>query len=450
MMVKKILMDCSYDLEAVERFLEKAAADGLMFVKKDGMIYYFEKCEPRSLKFSLDVFEKASVFDTRPEPMTEEYIEYCKESGWIHCGTYGKIQVFYSENLNAVPIRTDEERLKSIHKNVLVSEGISWLLYTFFFVMFSVINPFSWGLARALIEEIHFLIIGWAYLVFGVGDFTRYLIFYVKNKNNIKNGRRLFFYSVRSLKLHHLFRTVTFATAMIVLLCGVTAKDPMIALYIIGLLLVIMLVVLIMRKISGKREKASRVDNITSSVALIVILCAVMFYVPVIFILGGSFLDPNVEKVSYYDNDDKVVATLHKEKIPFGYEKIGIELDDKKYISTERDETSSVFGLMDSWDETVYDKDMKELFYIRVDVLKTKYPEIIDSHMDKIVYDYYKNVTQDKSEVWEAKEVYYYKSDWDEWIVKYDDIVVEVTVDNINLTEDMIKNISDLLTEKYN
>lgn len=449
-MVKKILMNCSYDLEAVEKFLEKAAAEGLMFVKKDGMLYYFEKCEPKTLKFSVDVFEKASIFDTRPETLTEEYIEYCKVSGWVHCGTYGKLQIFYNEDLNAVPIRTDEERFECIRKNAFLNEGINWMLYLLMFVLFSVINTLNWGLARALIDELNMVLAGVSYLIFTIVDFLRYVYFYLKNKKNIKSDKRLFFYSVKSVKLHHLVRTVIFGGALVAIL--ISLNDSKLVLALIGFVFLLLFVVYIVGKLRGKRENSSRENNIAMSIMLVIILIVIMFYVPIIIIIGGSYIDPNVEKVSYYDKlaNAEVTTALYKDEIPFNYEDIGIELSDVKYTSTQKDQSSSVFGRMINWDETVYDSKMKELLYIRYDILETKYAKIIESHMDKTISDNYYDVTDGWSRAWKAKKVYYlYESGLENWVVEYDNVIVEVAVEKNNLSDSVVSNIVEQLEKDY-
>lgn len=64
------------------------------------------------MKFSVDLFNKATVADTRPEKDTKEYIEYCREAGWQHIYTNGKLQFFYSELEHPTPIETNKFKYK--------------------------------------------------------------------------------------------------------------------------------------------------------------------------------------------------------------------------------------------------------------------------------------------------------------------------------------------------
>lgn len=64
--VKKFFLFQMYECTAVEDYLEEMILQGLMIEEIKGCIFTFHKVEPRKLKFAVDVFEKASVFDTIP------------------------------------------------------------------------------------------------------------------------------------------------------------------------------------------------------------------------------------------------------------------------------------------------------------------------------------------------------------------------------------------------
>lgn len=52
-----------YDTEAIEKYLEEQeAAKGWMLVRKSGIFYVFEECEPVNMKFQVDYFDKSNVF----------------------------------------------------------------------------------------------------------------------------------------------------------------------------------------------------------------------------------------------------------------------------------------------------------------------------------------------------------------------------------------------------
>lgn len=451
-MKRKFFYSSSYDTKAVERFLEEQAEKGLMFVKKEGMMYYFDKCEPKKVKFSLDVFEKASVFDTRPEPLTEEYIEYCNEVGWVHCGTYGKVQVFYSEDLDAVPIRTEEELFKNIRKNTILNEGVNSFCFLFLFVIFSVFNPLVKGLASALISEFYMVMTGILCLIISLMDIIRYSKFCFKNKRNVKCGNELFFYSKGRVNIYYAVRTVVIVLALTGILLNCFVRDFEIMLSALGVIVAIILVAFVVDKIRGKKEESSRVNNITISVALVVFVCAVAFYVPIFMIIGGHIMNPNIEKVTYVNeaDDSETIVNLKKEIVPFDYKSIGISVSEEKYSSSEMDNTKTFFGSIDSWEEIVYDEKLQEILYLDYEVVDTKYDSIIKSYVKKMSQRGYKDVTEEWSDKWNAKKVYLREEEeWQDWIVEYDNLAVSVEVGKMKLSDEVVKSVADKLAEEY-
>ena len=90
----------AYDnLSATARHLEKMAKEGWMLKEVLGMgKLTFEKCEPKTLRFSVEIFAEGSVFDTTPTNENLEYIEYCKRAGWNFICANGNLNFFYTED----------------------------------------------------------------------------------------------------------------------------------------------------------------------------------------------------------------------------------------------------------------------------------------------------------------------------------------------------------------
>lgn len=98
-----------YDsLDTLEKYLEDMAKQGWMFVEYTGMLLTFEACEPRELKFAVEIFDKTSQYATFCNEENLEYIEYCERAGWNYISSFGVLQFFYSEDLELTPIETDD------------------------------------------------------------------------------------------------------------------------------------------------------------------------------------------------------------------------------------------------------------------------------------------------------------------------------------------------------
>jgi len=118
-----------FDYAGVERHLEKMAAKGWQFDSIGSFFWKYKKAEPATLKYSVTYIPEVSDFDPEPLEKQKDIEAYCEEAGWKKAGNWLQMQIFCSENPDAVPIETDEElRLefigKSMKKNFLFSHTL--------------------------------------------------------------------------------------------------------------------------------------------------------------------------------------------------------------------------------------------------------------------------------------------------------------------------------------
>ena len=96
-------------------YLEEMAQKGWHFKQwSAGLV--FERGEPRETEYAVEVFMDGSEYDTRPEPHTKEFAEYCEAAGWRLVDAKRKFCIFEKIRPDAVEILTDEERLSNIAK----------------------------------------------------------------------------------------------------------------------------------------------------------------------------------------------------------------------------------------------------------------------------------------------------------------------------------------------
>ncbi|MFZ7132340.1 MAG: DUF2812 domain-containing protein [Eubacteriales bacterium] len=144
--IRKIFIFQPYECEAVEEFLTKIAAEGWMLDSIQGRgstpyIFVFHKMQPKKLTFSVDYFQQGTIYDEQPYIPTMDYIEYCKQEGWNHVCTKGKMQVFCTEIKNPVPIQTDEKlKFKAINNAFFMQSSSIWLTLLFIGILFYQIN----------------------------------------------------------------------------------------------------------------------------------------------------------------------------------------------------------------------------------------------------------------------------------------------------------------------
>ena len=109
----------AYDnMEDAREYLEQMAEEGWMLEKISGYYkFIFRRCEPKKLRFAVELFVGGNPFDTYVTQSNEEYIEYCEKAGWHFICTTGGMDVFYTEDEDVPPIESDPVlKLETIKK----------------------------------------------------------------------------------------------------------------------------------------------------------------------------------------------------------------------------------------------------------------------------------------------------------------------------------------------
>ena len=117
-----------YDQQAIQEKLEEMAESGWM-LEKTGFMWTYKRIEPKKLRFSVTYFPNASDFDPSPTEGELTKIDFCRQDGWNLVTTWGVMQIFYNEDLDAVPIETEpvmqiENICRSMKKNVLLPQAV--------------------------------------------------------------------------------------------------------------------------------------------------------------------------------------------------------------------------------------------------------------------------------------------------------------------------------------
>lgn len=183
-----------FDYAGVERHLEKMSAKGWQFDSIGSFCWKYKKAEPATLKYSVTYIPEASDLDPEPLEKQKDIEAYCEEAGWKKVGSWMQMQIFCSENPEAVPIETDEElRLgfieKSMKKNLLVSHGL--LLLVFLMNMFTTFSTAKRNWVEFLSDSHRLWNTGlwmWGILTLII-DIMIYVTWMQRAKQAVKEGR---------------------------------------------------------------------------------------------------------------------------------------------------------------------------------------------------------------------------------------------------------------------
>lgn len=126
----------AFDTEGMQLFLEKKALEGWQLEKIGAWFWKFIASEPRQTRYSIVYLPKASAYDPLRGGAAEELGELCSASGWEHVINEGKLQIFRTDDENAVAVETDERiRLENIRRGTLRTSVLSMSVLLFLLLL---------------------------------------------------------------------------------------------------------------------------------------------------------------------------------------------------------------------------------------------------------------------------------------------------------------------------
>ena len=387
---RKMFFASSYEIRAIENFLEEEAEKGWMFERCSGMFYVFEECEPVKLKFQVDYFDKATIFDTNPESNTLDYIEYCSESGWQHVFSSGKMQIFYSVQDNPVPIQTDEKmKLKLVCKATILANWVNWILLPLIWGLFNVremvdelLNPnYYFAYSRSLTElsEVGFVVFWLAFTLLSIVNMARFGIFYFRNKRRLKNGLGIQYYSSKNIKKYGVFHQI-YLISLLVLLAALFTKDH-VSLYLMIEFIVTILMIFLISKMTYSKW-ANRKANI-----VIMLVFPIVVANALIFAFMGSISRGDAKLISgdaiYVYSTDDIDLTL---------EDLGVDKPDEfLYEETVHDKAKSFLGMREVYSDYYNTEDNS--YGYSIEIFSSKYKSIMDTYNQLVLEDEYYTYT---------------------------------------------------------
>lgn len=449
--IKKVFLHTAYDLKTIEDYLENMAANGLMFVKQVGIFFYFKKCEPAKLRFCVDVFGKASMFDSRPESDTLDYITYCEESGWHYLYSNGKLQYFFTEDETATPIQTDNSmRLKLINSHTMVNDGITWIVLSIIILTQLFSGLFYRNLADMLIR-FNGTFITYTLLPFIIlPQIVRYLYFYIKNRRRVASGEDLYFYSPKNTKTF-LYTIFTIVAIILILMGIIICSDNLWFGIILFAIMALVIVGGYIFEMKRKRQNYSRSDNITLTaiitVAMIYFLGIIIFFI----VFSTGILFNKFEKFEIYDDAEHSTTTIYTgdDEIPITFDTIGVSFENTLYSSTEEYNYRSFFGTYDNYSQYIYTEDSEPTATLEYDIINTPYNFIINSYVYDNVSNFNgKDISSAEADLWDAINVYALKNEYTDStgrLVVYNDKVVRISSDSIDFSDKNIKAILNVI-----
>ncbi len=169
---KKKYFDFYYtELSALAEYLEQQESKGYRLKKFENNRLVFEKCEPRNIRYSVEIFTGSSY---------REFIESCTLEGWEHVITYnGELYIFRTQKADVIDIMTDEkEKFRITAKRAILQPGLWSVLFSSLYPLLHLILGNNRGITVNLFETDVFNFVFLMFIALHIFIFLRRLFDY--------------------------------------------------------------------------------------------------------------------------------------------------------------------------------------------------------------------------------------------------------------------------------
>lgn len=116
------------DADAVEQYLGRMAAKGWQLEEAGNLFWRFRREAPASLTYAVTYFPDASIYGGIRSLEQIELSDYCAAAGWAYVTQWQRMQIFSTDQPDAVALDTDEERKLETIQQVFRKNRRSYLL----------------------------------------------------------------------------------------------------------------------------------------------------------------------------------------------------------------------------------------------------------------------------------------------------------------------------------
>lgn len=295
---KLVLYDfIAFEYKGLELYLNRMALKGWKLKSiKTGGILKFKKIEPKNIKYVVDIVDEISLLDGKNSDYALEYREYCAEAGWEFVCERNKLQIYCAEEYKEnIEIQTDEEiKFESIYK-----VSLKYILITLIAPIILFINQYITIKidedALFLASNMDMILMALMVVMFieGGANLTKFIIWYRKGSNALKNGKRVSYGNPLLLRTKVIESEILRPMGLIIFagLIFFGNLNNKIALYVmVGNTIIFLLSIIIFNKVmDNKITKKKKIIIGTASITMPITI----FLITVVYIIFNGNIDSN-------------------------------------------------------------------------------------------------------------------------------------------------------------
>ncbi len=345
------------------KYLSDMAAKGWHFVEW-GAGLKFEKGEPEQAVYAVEVFQKASENDMRPQPSTQEFAEYCESAGWKFLDSKQKFCIFKKIDKDAIELYTPEERVNNSVKGTFSGTAIMLL------VLYGLNAALRWSSLATMFESdifsgsFFFQISVWT--VMFIVQFLMLLYAFYKSrklKKKVRMGEKVYIGNRQDGKYHINIKDIYIVLLIVLLMYYFFIMDK------VGLIILNAAIIIgnfafafIINKIRPERD-----TNIAIQIVFaIVLVISIVFFTIMIFMEDGYGSDAGKAEVpltitDYRDSKDVIEDTsIYEDKNILGSKTSYFVFGEKESIYYNIYKSEYAWILDRIWDEEINGKKFNE------------------------------------------------------------------------------------------
>ena len=405
---KKKFFDFYYtELSALAEYLEQQESQGYRLQKMENKMFVFEKCEPRKIRYSAEIFKGSSY---------KEFIESCALEDWEHVATYnGELYIFRTQESDAIDIMTDDnEKIKITTKRAILQPGLWSFLLSALYPLYHLVFRLNSGITLPIFETDVFNYIALMLIVLHVFiTLLRLFDCFLWQYKIRKEGYDSTFFNLKNTIKKRRIYAVTNCSFMLILCLILWWIAPQF--FNSAFALILALVLLFCRYYDAILTRLTFDKN--ERIKKTILTCLVI----ALFTSGAFILKEYNEK--YAIENSKTMLSL--EEAPISIE----DLNGKVKSCEDRcDVDGTRFGQLYRYvcDADLYDDDDDIASeYVAYNILVSDYPNVCQKYIDKVL-KYYKKYDYKYVEVTppDTKWDYCYMVDWNNKN-RYDGIAVK-------------------------
>ena len=341
------------------KYLCDMATKGWHFVEW-GAGLKFEKGEPEKAIYAVEVFQKASENDMRPEPNTQEFAEYCESAGWKFIDAKQKFCIFKKISKDAIDLYTPEERINNSVKGTFSGTALTLL------VLYGLNAVLRWSSLATVFESnifsgsFFFQISVWTVMFIGQLLMLLYAFYKsIKLKKKVRMGKEIYIGNRQDGKYHINIKDGYMVLLIASLMYYFFIMDKVGLIILNGAIIIGFLgFAFIINKIRPERDT----NIVIQIVFTIVLVISIVFFTMMIFMEDGDGSNSgNVEVplviTDYRDSKDVIEDTsIYGDKNLLGSREVYFVFGEKESINYDVYKSEYTWILDKIWDEEINGK----------------------------------------------------------------------------------------------